>query len=80
MRLTKITCQYLDNSSFITFRQTWVLGAVCVCEREREREGDRHTHRGNEKLLSSRQRIYGEICEVRLASTLNVTRSGVDVI
>ena len=31
VRLTNITCQYLDNSSFITFRQTWVLGAVSVC-------------------------------------------------
>ena len=30
VRLTNITCQYLDNSSFITFRQTWVLGAVSL--------------------------------------------------
>ena len=43
VHLTNITYRYLDNSSFITFRQTWVLGGglcVCVCERERERESE----------------------------------------
>ena len=49
---------------------------VCVCVWEREREWDR----GNEKLLSTRQRIYGEICEVRLASVLNVTVFEIDLI